>query len=491
MLEAYTVAQVRQAEAVVLAQVPAGTLMARAARAIATEASGILGFTYGARVLLLVGAGDNGGDALYAGAELARRGAQVRAILASPDRVHADGLAALISAGGWATGIDREIGNQSDGQTNGQTNGPAAVDLIIDGLVGIGASGALRESLLPLVDLANTSFAPVLAVDIPSGVDPNTGAVIGAAVSAEVTVCLGAAKAGLLVGDGRLKVGRLRVIDIGIGDQLSNPALLQLDGVDVGGLLRRPGPKDDKYTRGVVGIVAGSAEYPGAAQLAVGSARLGGVGAVRYAGHAAREVSRRWPDVLVTETVSGAGRVQAWAVGPGLGNTDSARESLRRVLSSDAVALVDADGLNLIAAERQLRDLLYDRRAATVLTPHDREFVRLFGEIGSDRVGAARGAAAESGAVVLLKGFATIVAEPDGRCFVNSTGSPALATAGSGDVLSGLIGSLLATGLGAVEAAAVGAYLHGAAGSLAAERGPVTAPDLLDALRTFVAEIRG
>jgi hydroxyethylthiazole kinase-like uncharacterized protein yjeF len=199
-------------------------------------------------------------------------------------------------------------------------------------------------------------------------------------------------------------------------------------------------------------------------------------------------VSRQWSDVLVTETVSGAGRVQAWVVGPGIGSTDSARQALRQVLLAGVPVLVDADGLNLLAGEVTLRELLLRRAAPTVLTPHDREFTRLFGEIGADRVGAAHRAAADAGAVILLKGFGTIVAEPGGECYVNPTGSPALATAGSGDVLSGLIGSLLATGLEPGQAAALGAYLHGAAGALASEQGPVTAPDLLGALRTVIAD---
>ncbi|MDQ1752965.1 MAG: ADP-dependent NAD(P)H-hydrate dehydratase / NAD(P)H-hydrate epimerase [Pseudonocardiales bacterium] len=475
MQSAYSVAQIRAAEAAVVARVPAGSLMARAAHALAVQASTMLGFTYGAKVILLVGGGDNGGDALYAGAEIARRGGQVRAVLASPASTHADALDDFRAAGGKA--VDAA-----------ELRPDIAVDLIIDGMVGIGASGPLRPPLLPLVAWANRCHAPVLAVDLPSGVDPDTGAVIGPAISAEVTLCFGGLKVGVLVGPGRWHSGCIRLIDIGISGELGYPVLRALDPVDVRELLPRPRPEDDKYSRGVVGVVAGSGEYPGAAQLAVGSARLGGVGAVRYAGHAASEVSRQWSDVLVTETVSGAGRVQAWAIGPGLGNTESARQALRQVLLAGVPVLVDADGLNLLAGEVTLRELMARRTAPTVLTPHDREFARLFGEIGADRVGAARRAAAEVGAVILLKGFATIVAEPGGECYVNPTGSPVLATAGSGDVLSGLIGSLLATGLEPLQAAALGAYLHGAAGALAAERGPVTAPDLLAALRAVIAD---
>jgi hydroxyethylthiazole kinase-like uncharacterized protein yjeF len=468
---AWPVEQIRAAERAVMARLPEGALMQRAANAIAVHASSMMGFSYGARVLLLVGAGDNGGDALFAGALLASRGAAVRAVLARPERAHADGLRAFRLAGGRVVA---------------DTSGDA--DLIIDGLVGIGASGPLNESMRPLVEQAQASPAEVLAVDLPSGVDPDTGAVPGLAVSAAVTMCMGALKPGLLVGAGRRHAGQVHVVDIGLGPELPPAALLRLSDSDVGALLPTPGPQDDKYTRGVVGVCAGSAQYPGAAQLAVGSARLGGVGAVRYAGHAAAAVSSRWPDVIVTETVAGAGKVQCWVVGPGLGDTAQARASLGQVLSTDVPVVVDADGLNLLVGQREL---LVRRSAPTVLTPHDREFARLFGEVGADRISAARRAAESCGAVVLLKGYATVIAEPSGRCFVNSTGVPALATAGSGDVLSGLIGSLIAAGLEPALGAAVAAHLHGAAGALAAGNGPVTSVDLLTALADELAEYVG
>ncbi|MEO7261885.1 MAG: NAD(P)H-hydrate dehydratase [Jatrophihabitantaceae bacterium] len=469
MQGAWPVSEIRDAEQRVLADLPDGALMARAARAVTVEAVGMLGFGYGARVVLLVGPGDNGGDALYAGAELSRRGVAVRAVLADPAKAHPGGLAALRAAGGRQASL--------------ADAGPA--DLIVDGLLGIGARGPVREAFVPLVRWSLNSIAPVLSVDIASGVDPDTGAVDGPAVRAATTVCMGALKAGLLVGQGRLHTGRLRLVDLGLGPQLPEPRLLRLERRDV--RLPVAGPADDKYTRGVAGVAAGSQAYPGAAQLCVGSARLGGVGGVRYAGHAAAEVVRRWPEVIVSDSVCEAGRVQAWVVGPGLGDTEQAVESLRQVLAGEAAAVVDADGLNLLV---ERRELLAGRSAPTVLTPHDREFERLFGEIGPDRIGAALRAARDTGATVLLKGFATIVAEPSGRCYLNPVGAPALATAGSGDVLAGLIGSLLAVGLEPGLAAAAGAYLHAAAGVRAAAAGPVVAGDLLGALRQEISELR-
>lgn len=469
----WPVAEIRAAEQRVLARLPDGALMARAARAVAVQATAMLGFTYGARVLLLIGAGDNGADALYAGAELARRGARVLAAVADPSRVDAAALTELYRCGGRRV----EVG----------AAGP--VDLIIDGLVGIGARGPLRENLSALVDAADGSSAPVLAVDLPSGVDPDTGAAPGRAVRATVTVCMGALKPGLLVGAGRVHAGAIRVVELGLAPELGRPLIWRLTDADVAAALEVPGPEDDKYTRGVVGVAAGSQAYPGAAHLCVGSARLGGVGAVRYAGHAAAEIVRRFPEVLVTDTVAEAGRVQAWAAGPGLGDTDEAVESLRGVLGSDVPVLVDADGLNLLARQDGLRELLAGRSAATVLTPHDREFERLFGKVGENRITAARLAAAQVGAVVLLKGYASVIATPDGDCYLNPTGVPALATAGSGDVLSGLIGSLLATGIEPGLAAAVGAYLHGAAAERAVPDGPMVAGELLSALRTEIASL--
>ena len=469
----WPVSEIRTAERQVLAGLPDGALMARAARAVTVEAVRMLGFSYGARVALLVGPGDNGGDALYAGAELSRRGVAVAAVLADPAKAHPGGLAALRAAGGRQVAL--------------ADAGPA--DLIIDGLLGIGARGPVREALAPLVRWSagtTASAIPVLSIDIPSGVDPDTGAVAGPAVRAAVTVCMGAWKAGLLVGQGRLHTGRLRLVDLGLGPWLPEPWLCRLERADIAASLPSPGPQDDKYTRGVVGVAAGSKAYPGAAQLCVGSARLGGAGAVRYAGHAAAEVVRRWPEVIVSDSVAEAGRVQAWVLGPGLGDTSEAVESVRQVLASDAAAVVDADGLNLLV---ERRELLAGRTGATVLTPHDREFERLFGEIGADRVAAARRAARDTGATVLLKGYATIVAEPSGRCFLNPIGAPALATAGSGDVLAGLIGSLLATGLAPGLAAATGAYLHAAAGARAAAAGPVVATDLISALREEIGEL--
>jgi hydroxyethylthiazole kinase-like uncharacterized protein yjeF len=203
---------------------------------------------------------------------------------------------------------------------------------------------------------------------------------------------------------------------------------------------------------------------------------------VRYLGRAPGAIRERYPDVVVHERTRPADvRVQGWVVGPGLGTDDAAMGLLADVLGTDLPVIVDADAITLLARSPELAR---KRKAPTVVTPHDREFARIAGDVGADRIGAARRAADKLGVTLLLKGNATVVAEPHGKTFVNPTGTPWLGTAGSGDVLSGLIGSLLASGLAAPLAAAAGAYLHGVAGQIAASKGPPSAADVLGSLRT-------
>jgi hydroxyethylthiazole kinase-like uncharacterized protein yjeF len=479
MRSAWRVASVRAAEEALMATLPEGALMQRAAAGLARRCAAVLddrfGSGYGRRVLLLVGAGNNGGDALYAGARLARRGADVVAVQLAPERTHAGGLAALQTAGGRAA-----------------DTAPSDVDLVVDGILGIGGKGALRENAAKLVTAAGNSRAAdggrptVVAVDLPSGVDADTGAVAGEAVRADVTVTFGVLKPGLLVGAGAVHSGLVELVDIGLAVP-GEPALRVPDLDDVAAWWPQPTAGDDKYTRGVVGVATGSATYRGAALLSTHGALAGPAGMVRYAGAAADAVRDRYPSVIVTETAADAGRVQAWVCGCGLGTDERARAELRTVLAAPVPVCVDADGLTLLA-DGALAGALRERSDPTVLTPHDREFARLAGaEPGADRVESALRLAARLPAVVLLKGDRTVVATPDGRAYVNPTGTPALATAGTGDVLAGLLGSLLAGGLSAERAAVAAAYAHGLAGRYAAESGPVTSADVADALRPTLA----
>ncbi|WP_030619856.1 bifunctional ADP-dependent NAD(P)H-hydrate dehydratase/NAD(P)H-hydrate epimerase [Streptomyces sclerotialus] len=463
MRTAYSVEKVRAAERDLMARLPDGALMQRAAAGLAVACADLLGRVYGSRVVLLAGSGDNGGDALYAGARLARRGAGVRAVLLSPERAHQGGLAALRAAGGRVSADPRaDI---------------ARADLVVDGIVGIGGKGGLRPEAAELAEAARGTT--VLAVDLPSGVNADTGEVDGTAVRADATVTFGAYKPGLLIDPAREYVGALRLVDIGL--ELPAPDVEALQHADVADLLPVPAADSDKYRRGVVGVVAGSARYPGAAVLSVSGALRGGAGAVRYVGPGADAVIAAHPETLVhAGPPSKAGRVQAWVIGPGLGDNE---EAMADVLDSDVPVLVDADGLHHLDPAR-----VRSRTAPTLLTPHAGEAAALLGaareEVESARLRSVRELAARYGATVLLKGSSTLVADPEGAAVrVNPTGTGWLATAGSGDVLSGVAGALLATGLAPRDAASAGAYLHGLAARQAASAGtPLTACDVAAAL---------
>lgn len=281
-------------------------------------------------------------------------------------------------------------------------------------------------------------------------------------------------------------------MDIGLGPELPEPPDLEaLQYADVAALLPVPGPESDKYRRGVVGVVAGSERYPGAAVLAVAGALRGGAGAVRYVGPGADAVIARYPEALVhAGPPSKAGRVQAWVVGPGLGDGRSAEAAVADVLAADVPVLVDADGLRLLDAET-----VRTRTAPTVLTPHAGEAAALLGtareEVEAGRLVAVRELAARYRATVLLKGSTTLIAEArDTPVRVNPTGTSWLATAGSGDVLSGLTGSLLAAGLAPRDAASVGAYLHGLAARHGSDGAPVSAQDVADGIRAAWRDVR-
>jgi hydroxyethylthiazole kinase-like uncharacterized protein yjeF len=366
------------------------------------------------------------------------------------------------------------------------------VDLVVDGIVGIGAKGGLRGAAAELVArLKATADGPiVVAVDLPSGVDVDTGAVEGPAVAADVTVTFGCLKPGLVVGPAAALAGLVDLVDIGLSISDAEPAVRVPDLTDVASWWPSPGPASDKYTRGVAGLATGSADYPGAALLSVAGALAGPAGMVRYAGPAAGDVVRTHPSVICSDSVAGTGRVQAWLVGCGIGTGERSRDEVRAVLAAPVPVVVDADGITL-AGEPTLLAALRARTAPTVVTPHDREYARLAGEtVGADRLAAARGLAQRLGVVTLLKGDRTVVAHPDGRAWVNPTGTPALATAGTGDVLGGLLVSLLAAGVPAEQAALAAAYAHGLAGR-EASRGPrpVTAPDVAAALPSVIGSL--
>lgn len=468
----FTADEVRAAEAELFTRVPEGMPMQRAAHGLATIVAGELrartGGIAGRAVTLLVGSGDNGGDALWAGAKLRRRGVEVTAVLLDPARAHAKGLAALRASGGR---VREEVG---------------APDLVIDGIVGISGRGPLRPRAAELVAGVRV---PIVAADLPSGVDPDTGAVSGPAVRAAVTVAFGAYKPVHALA--APWCGRIELVPIGL--ELPEPELAALEPAEIGARWPVPGATDDKYTQGVTGICAGSATYPGAAVLCTGGAVAATSGMVRYAGTGASQVLAHFPEVIAAQNVSETGRVQSWVFGPGAGTDADARARLEQILATDLPTVVDADGLTLLAAAP---DLVRGRTAPTVLTPHAGEFARLTGqEVGADRVGAVRDLAEKWQVTVLLKGRATLVAAPGSPVLVNEAGGSWAATAGAGDVLSGVIGALLAAGRDPAWSAAAAARAHALAANLAAHENhptaaPTSASPLLAHLRAAIRTLR-
>ena len=452
----YSADAIREAEAPLLANLPDGALMARAAYGLATAIAGELtartGGVAGRRVCAVVGSGDNGGDALWAATFLRRRGAAADAMLLKPERTHQKALAAFRKAGG------RVVDNVAP-----------TTDLVIDGVVGISGSGPLRPNAAGVFEAVDAKAIPVVAVDIPSGIDVATGAITGPAVHAALTVTFGGLKPAHALAD----CGRVQLIDIGL--DLPDTEVKGLDAADVAARWPVPGPRDDKYTQGVTGVMAGSSTYPGAAVLCTGAAVAATSGMVRYVGSAHSDVLAHWPEIIAAPTPAAAGRVQCWVVGPGLGTDETCAAALWFALETDLPVLIDADGLTILAAHP---DMLASRRAPTVLTPHAGEFARLTGAPpGDDRIGATRKLADALGATVLLKGNVTVIADPGGPVYLNPAGQSWAATAGSGDLLSGMVGALLAAGLPPSEAAAAAAFVHARAAELsAADPGPGYAP---------------
>ncbi|MBW0254365.1 bifunctional ADP-dependent NAD(P)H-hydrate dehydratase/NAD(P)H-hydrate epimerase [Cellulomonas sp. PS-H5] len=555
MILGYTAAEVRAAEEPLLADgVP---LMQHAAFALATRVAAELadrrGQVRGATVVALVGSGNNGGDALHAGAYLARRGVRVVAVCTT-DEPHADGLAALRRAGGRAVravepgAVDggRGDGGRGDGGRGDGADGRVAAaragdrpddtaalpgvwlgdavaeayaaDVVLDGLLGIGGRGAPRgiagllagllADLLESEDAGSAGGGPrsaskagggplVVAVDVPSGVGVDDGSLPdGPVLPAGVTVTFGAAKPALLLPPASRRAGRVEVVDLGLA-LAERPAVARLAPADVAALWPVPGPEDHKYSRGVLGVVAGTPAYPGAAVLTVSAAALSGVGMVRYVGPSAvaRSVLAARPEV-----VAGTGRVQAWLLGPGVdpGHAKQARRvtgALQAALAEGLPTVLDAGALAL--APRELAPWC-------VLTPHAGELATLLGRLGEDVERAAveaeplrwaRRAHELTGATVLLKGSTTVVVGAGGAVYAQADAPGWLATAGAGDVLAGVLGALLAGRAAdvlddpplAAALAAAAALVHGRAAEEAVPGGPVTALGVAHAVPATVA----
>ncbi|WIM08363.1 bifunctional ADP-dependent NAD(P)H-hydrate dehydratase/NAD(P)H-hydrate epimerase [Trueperella bernardiae] len=485
MDQAFAADVVRRAEEPLLASgVP---LMDRASYALATKVATLR--LPGERALALVGRGNNGGDALFAAAYLTRRGVSVSAAIAGD--VHAEGLAAARRAGVQICEIDgvaalREIAR--------------GAGIWIDGLLGIGACGPIREPYASWIRVLNEERAGriVVAVDVPSGVAADDADLHGPVLCADLTLAMGCLKPAHLLPPARYACGAVEVVELGLGPHLGEPAARQLTDADVAGLWRVPGREDHKYTRGVVGLLTGSRDYPGAGVLSAAGALGGGPGMVRYLGSS--------PDVMAAhpEVVPGEGRVQAWVIGSGLTDLEGAGEVFEQALAEGLPVVLDAGAIALA----------YDRELPTrvVLTPHAGELAELMSAISGEEwdrtrvesapVRAAREAAARTRATVVAKFATTIIAGP-GALYAQS-GAPGWAgTAGSGDVLAGLTGTILAAhadalardpGLTTLYAAAA-VHVHAraaarAAGTTGGQVGhPITATDIARKLASTIGSM--
>ena len=503
MISAYTGTAVRRAEAPLLAAGRGAELMQRAAYGLyAAAASGLKvrrGALYGARVTVLAGSGNNGGDALYAAARLARRGAATTAFLTSAS-AHPEALAAFRAAGGAVIPL-----TEADAGRAAQVC--LTADAVLDGVLGTGGSGGLRGPVRDLAEEMNNAreagSAPlVVACDLPSGVDADTGQVAGTCLHADLTVTFGAVKTGLLAGPGAAAAGSIRCVDIGLADTLGAPGAYRLQDADLAGILPVPGPNDHKYSRGVLGIAAGSETYPGAALMAAGAALATGVGMVRYLGpeSVARLINLAHPEAVCGTGTVARTHVQAWLAGPGAGEDEDQRRRALDAMASGLPAVIDADAI--AAAGPGLH-------AGIVLTPHAGELTALLRSLGEeadrpaiegDPVRYVRRTAELTGATVLLKGWASVAAAPTGELYSQAEATPWLATAGSGDTLAGILGALLATDRTPAEQrepghyarlAAAAASLHGRAGTLAAAAGPVEPSRLGPQIRALIAEFTG
>jgi len=459
-MRAYRVEVIRRIEERAIAVQGVDVLMQRAAAAVAASASDLLrsttGGRYGRHVMIMVGVGNNGGDALFAGVRLARRGVRVTAVrcLGTP---HPAGSAALIAAGGRLVDLDDVI-----------TRLPC--DLVIDGILGIGGRPGLPDQVAQLVQSVLDRNVPIVAVDLPSGVAADTGAVPGAAVRATRTITFGERKPCHLLRPALAYCGDITVVDIGLGADHEEAAdLLGLDEDDLAHAWPYPNQRSDKYARGAVGVDTGSDQYPGAAVMSVYGTVYGGAGYVRFLGaeRPAATISAQLPNVVFSP-----GRVHAYLFGSGWGHRSDGARVLADAAEQGLPAVVDADGLGYLPKPAP---------ANWLLTPHAGELARLLGRerswVEEDPVRAVTAGVEQTGAAVLLKGATQLVAAPDGGPVLVAVPGPAwTAQAGSGDVLGGVCAALLAAGLDAQQAGQLGASVQAVA---ATEHPGVLAPQEL------------
>lgn len=482
-----TTAAIRRIEKTALGGRSPQPLMERAGLAAAELARTLAGDS-GKPVLVVAGPGNNGGDALVLARHLKQWWYRVTVVCAAdPDQYSGDAAAALRA---W-----RDAGGSCTERI------PAAQDwaLAVDGLLGIGLGRELAGDFAALVEDLNALDAPVLALDLPSGLDADSGRVLGHAVQADHTITFIALKPGLLTLDGPDHCGRLHVASLGLDDAVAAEPQGALIGAGVLTHLLPPRPRNShKGSYGGAGIIGGAQGMVGAALLAGRAALKCGAGRV-HAGLLVADstlVDPQQAELMLrpADAVLRMDDLTALAVGPGLGDSPDAVEYLDWALESPAALLLDADALNLVAAIAGKKDKLKQRLASTILTPHPAEAARLLGcttsAVQNDRLGSALRLAHEYRAGVVLKGAGSLCAWPDGHWAVNTSGNPGMATAGMGDVLTGIITALLAQGVDERHALTAGVYLHGAAADRLVREGcgPVglTAGEIIDAARALL-----
>ena len=492
VLSAHRCADVRSTVSRVLSRARSDdVLIRRAAAGLAVVCAEVLrercGGVNGRRVVLLVGSGNNGADALIAGVNLRSRGAKVDALLVGRD-AYGPGVAELSACHGALVDARSDAGRMSALSVLG------GADLVVDGVVGDRGSGGLRSPADELVAGIPVGV-PVVAVDLPSGVDPDTGELSGPHVRADVTVTFGSFKPCLFVPPASHAAGRLVFVDVGLaGDLPARPLVGRLTPLGVASRWPVPAQIDHKYTRGVLGVIAGSDTYPGAAVLAALGAVRAGVGIVRYVGP-----PRVTDHVLmaVPEAVPGLGQVQAWLLGSGVEADTRQDDAIGNALDSGLPCVVDAGALEECVRRRTAgaRSINAD---GILMTPHAGELARMLDLLGYDvkrtdvearPMFHALWLAREADATVLLKGATTLIAGTDGSLYSQNDGPPWMATAGSGDVLAGIAGALMAAGVGAQDAGAMAASVHGLAGARASGGGPIAAGDIARATPATVVDL--
>lgn len=492
----YPVSEIRSIEQAALATLPVGALMQRAAQAASHHALKLVSETRtGTAVLVLAGPGNNGGDALETAHLLAQSGMQVTVLLcADTARQSSESQQALARAKSSAVRFDEPTAESVLKQENW--------GLVIDGLFGIGLTRPISAPLRGMVDAVNTLTCPVLALDVPSGLDTDTGSIVGedgVAVRASHTITFIGDKPGLHTCEGRDYAGEVLVASLDIDRRHFLPTSAHLNNLDAfAGFLRRRPHNSHKGSYGDVIVIGGAHGMGGAPILAARAAAKCGAGRVFAA-----FIDEPPPyDSLQPELMCRLARDIDFSsgtlvAGPGLGTSRVAHDLLATALHATSPLVLDADALNLVAAEPGLQQKLAQRRAPVVLTPHPLEAARLLQtsakEVQANRLYAARQLARQFNTVVVLKGSGSVIAQSDGELMINTTGNPALATAGTGDVLAGICGALIAQSFPAWNAALAATWLHGQAADTLTSQGvgPIglTASELIPSVRTILNQL--